>query len=570
LTTTLPATDERNIAGHLRTMARQEPFRLAVVVPSGRDRSGRMRYSHSTYRQLDRDSDQLAWALSSALGIRRGARAVVMVRPGLDFFSLVFALFKAGIVPVLIDPGIGMKFLGRCCREAAPEVFIGIPKALWAERIFGWGGKTVRRRILVAPGRARAAWPAIKTLEGLRRLAPGAPTQDSDGSPPLARVLPGETAAILFTSGSTGPPKGAVYTHAIFQAQLEYLRTLYAIEPGEIDVCTFPLFALFAPALGMTAVVPDMDPTRPARAKPAAIIEAIEDFGATNLFGSPALLRRLVEGAENIGTRLPTLKRVISAGAPVSAKLMERFAPVLSGGAQVYTPYGATEALPVASIGSDEVLGDTRRLTDVGKGVCVGRLVDGLEGKFIRISDDAIATWSDDLLVPDGEIGELVVAGPVVTREYFNRREATALAKIVDTARGVIYHRMGDVGYRDSEQRLWFCGRKSQRVVLTEETLFTIPCEAIFNAHHAVSRSALVGARRNGEVVPVICIEPCEHLSRARRRQVARELLERAASFPHTRRIQTLLFHPSFPVDVRHNAKIFREKLARWASGRLR
>ena len=206
--------------------------------------------------------------------------------------------------------------------------------------------------------------------------------------------------------------------------------------------------------------------------------------------------------------RLPTLKRVISAGAPVSAKILEQLAPLLDRPAQIYTPYGATESLPVASIGSGEVLGETRHATDKGMGVCVGRPVAGIDARIIQIRDDPIPTWSDDLLVPDGEIGEIVVAGPVVTREYFNRPEATSLAKIADPARQAFYHRMGDLGYRDNQGRLWFCGRKSHRVILAQETLFTIPCESIFNAHPEVARSALVGVRREGEVVPVICIEP--------------------------------------------------------------
>jgi acyl-CoA synthetase (AMP-forming)/AMP-acid ligase II len=561
-------TDERNIAVHLGLMARREPYRLAVVVPSGRDPAGRVRYSHFTYRQLDQDSDHIASGLRS-LGVAVGARAVVMVRPGLDFFSLVFALFKAGIVPVLIDPGIGLSSLGRCCREAAPEVFIGIPRALLAERVLGWGRATVRVRILVAPGRARAGWLAAKTLEDLRRDGAENAAQGIERQESRSGVVSTEAAAILFTSGSTGPPKGAVYTHAIFQAQVEYFRWLYAIEPGEIDLCTFPLFALFAPALGMTAVVPEMDPTRPARVNPARIFEAIEDFGVTSLFGSPALLKRLVQGAERASRRLPTLRRVISAGAPVSARILERLAPLLDPPAQVYTPYGATESLPVASIGSDEILGETRRLTDIGKGVCVGRPIDGLEARIIRISDDPIPRWSDDLVVSDGEIGEIVVAGPVVTREYLNRPEANSQAKIVDQPRDVLYHRMGDVGYRDLQDRLWFCGRKSHRVVLADETLFTIPCEGIYNAHPAVSRSALVGVSRGGKVVPVICIETSDRLSRRERWQLKAELLERAASFAHTRKIHEILFHPSFPVDIRHNAKIFREKLAVWASRRL-
>ncbi len=312
-----------------------------------------------------------------------------------------------------------------------------------------------------------------------------------------------------------------------------------------------------------------MNPTRPARVDPEKIFEAIEDFGVTNLFGSPALLSRLVQGAEATGMRLPTLKRVISAGAPVPASIMERLARLLDPRTQIYTPYGATESLPVASIGSDLVLRETRQATDQGRGVCVGHPVHGMVVRIITIRDDPIPTWSDDLLVPDGVIGEIVVAGPVVTREYFHRSEATLLAKIDDPARGMFYHRMGDVGYRDLEGRLWFCGRKSHRVILGEQTLYTIPCEAIFNRHPAVARTALVGVSRGGQVTPVICVEPREPLSRDQEVKVKGELIKAGAAFPHTSRIQTFLFHPSFPVDARHNAKIFREKLAVWASRRL-
>jgi acyl-CoA synthetase (AMP-forming)/AMP-acid ligase II len=557
-----------NIADSLSAMAAIQPHALAVVVPDGRDRAGRVRYTHLTYRQLDHDSNMIALGVL-ATGIVPRTRALVMVRPGLDFFALVFALFKAGVVPVLIDPGIGLSNLGRCAREAAPEVFIGIPKAIRAQRLFGWGRPTVRRRILVAPGRTAVRGSRAATLDDLRRTGETVSGQRGDSGQIAAALDPQETAAILFTSGSTGPPKGAVYTHAIFQAQVETFRSLYAIEPGEIDLCTFPLFALFAPSLGMTAVVPDMDPTRPARVEPARLFEAIDDFGVTNLFGSPALLGRLVQGAEACSRRLPGLKRVISAGAPVPATILERLARLLDPPAQIHTPYGATESLPVASIGSNEILGETRQLTDRGRGVCVGRPVGEVDARIIPIRDDPIACWSDDLILADGQIGEIVVAGPVVTREYFNRPQATTLAKIADPARGIVHHRMGDIGYRDDQGRLWFCGRKSQRVILADETLFTIPCEAIFNTHPAVSRTALVGVRRLRTVIPVICVEPIRPLSRLERQQVRQELLERAAAFPHTKQIQTLLFHRSFPVDVRHNAKIFRERLAVWASRRL-
>jgi len=549
-----------NIAAHLPERARSRPYVPAVVCPAGRDRAGQPRHTHWTFRQLDRETDLLARGLD-ALGIGRGVRTALMVPPSLEFFALAFALFKAGAVPVLIDPGMGVKNLGRCLAEAAPAAFLGIPKAQVARRVLGWGRKSIRINVTVGRRVGRGL-----TLDDVRHAAA------SSEPYPIARTQPDETAAILFTSGSTGPPKGAVYTHAIFAAQVTILRDLYGIAPGEIDLCTFPLFALFAPALGMTAIVPEMDATRPGQVDPTKIFEAVDAFGATNLFGSPALLRRVGEFGAAEGARLPSLRRVISAGAPVPASVLETFAELLSPGVQIYTPYGATEALPVASIGSAEILGSTRHETDRGAGVCVGRPVGGIRVKIIHISDEPIAEWSDDLIAPFGQIGEIVVQGPVVTRAYFHRPEATALAKIADPAsgQGAFWHRMGDLGYRDAQGRIWFCGRKSQRVVTAAGTQVTIPCEAVFNTHPAVARTALVGVGPPGQMRPVLCVEPRSWpRTRADRDQLRTELLDLGAAWPHTRLIEDVLFHRAFPVDIRHNAKIFREQLAVWAAKRL-
>jgi acyl-CoA synthetase (AMP-forming)/AMP-acid ligase II len=549
-----------NVAAALPARALAQPHTLAVVQPRGHLRGGRMRYRHYTYRELDAESDCLARGLEQ-VGVRRGTRTVLMVPPSLEFFALTFALFKAGAVVVLIDPGMGVRNLGACLGEAEPEAFIGVAKAHLARTLLGWARDSLR--VCATVGR-RLGWGG-HTLQQVRRLG-------ESGKPVLAATQADETAAILFTSGSTGVAKGVVYTHGDFAAQVEMLRATYGIEPGEVDLPTFPLFGLFAPALGMTSVLPEMDPTRPAHVDPRRIIDAVTHFGVTNLFGSPALIQRVGRyGAAN-GVRLPSLRRVISAGAPVPASAIERFRGMLADGAQVHTPYGATESLPVCSVGSDEILGETRHRTAQGGGVCVGRPVAGMTVKVIRISDDPIPAWSDDLEVEPGKIGEITVRGPVVTRAYYNRPKATALAKIPDPAGG-LYHRMGDLGYLDEHGRVWFCGRKSQRVVTPQGTFYTIPCEGVFNAHPAVYRTALVGVRRGGATEPVLCVEREKGtekgtgtISDAALRQ---ELLALGAAHAHTKAIRTILFHPAFPVDIRHNAKIFREKLAAWAARRL-
>jgi acyl-CoA synthetase (AMP-forming)/AMP-acid ligase II len=535
-------------------MARIQPHKRAVVTPVGRDRQGRVAYTHLTFQQLDRESDFLAYGLEKA-GITRGTRTILMVKPGLEFFALTFAIFKTGAIPVVVDPGMGIRRMVACFKETKPSAFIGIPAAHMLRSFYPTFFKTVK--ICITVGR-RWFWGG-STLQQIRTT--------SETPYPLADTRQDETAAILFTTGSTGPAKGVVYTHGIFAAQIDNIKTEYGITIDEIDLPTFPLFALFDPALGMTAIIPDMDPTQPAKVNPEKIIEAVTDHGVTNMFASPALLNRVGRYGKENGVRLPSLKRVISAGAPVHASNMAQFTSLLCNDAEIYSGYGATEAMPVASIGSREILSETGALSDQGSGVCVGRPVNGISLRIIPINDDAITEWSTVRVIDSGAVGEITVKGANVTRSYHNRPKADALAKIKDT--NGIWHRMGDLGRIDEHGRLWFYGRKNQRVITAHGTLYTIACEAIFNNHSRVFRSALVGVGDIPDQKPVICIELYPEDAGDDKSILTRELLQRAKSCEFTQSIDTVLYPPKFPVDIRHNSKIFREKLALWAAKQL-
>lgn len=527
------------LTGRWREAAAAHPDRPALILPTRGD------FEVTTYAGLLDRGEQAARYLTHR-GIGPGMRTALMVPPILDFFALTYALLRIGAVPVLVDPGIGPANVRRCLARVAPEAFVGVRRAQLARRVLRWC-PDARILVTVRGGRGGAQLAAAAASSAEHEAVGG-----SSGG-----VSPGRTAAIAFTSGSTGPPKGVEFEHTHFLAQVELIRRLYDVRPGEVSLATFPPFALFGPALGLTTLIPRMNPSQPARVDPRRVVAAANRYGASLMFGSPALLDTVGRAAATSGARMPTLTRVISAGAPVTPAVQRRFLAMLGPEAEIYSPYGATEALPVTSIGSREVLANPE------PGICVGRPVPGVHLAVVPITD--VALDAVDAVVPDGEVGEIVVRGPNVTTSYAADGDATRAAKT--RWDGALAHRMGDLGYLDPGGRLWFCGRKAHRVLTAAGPLYTVPCEQVFNAHPAVYRTALVGVGPPGAQEPVLCVE----LERASRRQrPTAELLALGAQHERTAAIRTVLYHRGFAVDIRHNAKIDRAALARWATRRRR
>ncbi len=563
-------TESLNIANRLTTSAARWPDQIAVVQPNGRDSASQYRYRTWTFSQLEREATAIANGLL-AWGVQPGQRLVLMVRPSFEFIALTFGLMRAGIVAVLIDPGMGRSHIFQCLEEINPDGFVAIP-VVQAIRAFK-RRQFPNARFNVTVGGHKWLWSG-KTYRELLAAAPGFPFPTPHSA----------LAAIIFTSGSTGPPKGVVYEHSMFDAQVDLLRDFYGIQPGEIDLSGFPLFGLFNAAMGVTTVIPDMNPMQPARVDPVRILAHLRDWNVTQAFGSPAIWNRVGRHCESTGDKLSaTLNRVLSAGAPVPVHVIERMRRAFSNpDADIHTPYGATESLPIASICGRDVLEQTAPRSQQGAGTCVGRTFPGINVKIIPITDDPIASMDDASELPCGEIGEIIVRGPSTTREYFLRPEATTAAKIRNaniprpsplTPRPSLYHRMGDVGYLDDEGRLWFCGRKAHMVETARGRLFTIPCEAIFNNHPRVFRSALVGIGSKPQQQPVIIVEPEAGQfpeSPADQTRFRAELLNLGRANPLTASIETVLFHRALPVDIRHNVKIFREKLGPWAESELK
>lgn len=527
-------------------VAAEQP--TAAAVTNVRVQGGAFLLSRVTYEALRERVYRYERGLSH-LGLQAGDRVVLFVPPGEDFLALSYAIMGRGAVPVFIDPGIGLEHVLHCLQETQPQGFIGVPKSL-ALRALGRRSFGALRFTVTA---IDVSLPRVATLALLKRFAPK----------PLPVASCTNTALIAFTSGGTGIPKGVVFTQANLQAQLSILRASFGLTSGQ-DLPLLPIFSLFGVALGAGAVFPPFDFSRPLSLDPEIAVRVIQELQVTSSFGSPTLWRKIADYATRKQLQLPSLRTVNMAGAPVSAETLQRVQALLPNG-EACTPYGATEALPVTRVSAADLQGIPTALAVSGEeGTCVGTPVPGVEVRVVRRSSEAIADIAQALPLPPLEIGEVLVRGPNVSPEYYGRPEADRRAKIQDGS--TFWHRMGDVGYLDAAGHIFFCGRAVHVVETPSRTLYPIPIERIFNAHPDVARSALVQYQKEDAA---IVIEPRAHRiprSEEEQSRFARELRDLAARSSVAASIQHIFFCEAFPVDGRHNAKIFRDKLARWVA----
>lgn len=475
-------------------------------------------------------------------------RTLLFVKPCLDFSVITFALFKVGAVPVLIDPGMGIPNLLNSVRQVKPEAMVGIGLVHWIRRIKSTYFSSLKIKVSLN----RVGGSTNYLYEDLENESKNFTPHD---------VSMDDPSAILFTSGGTGIPKGVNYTHGILHFQTEALQKMFSLDENEVDLPGFPLFALFTLAMGMTSVIPDMDPTKPAKCDPSKIVSNILKHNPTFVAGSPAIWSKVGQYCIEQKIKLPSIKYVVMFGAPVRAEIHQMFKEILPVG-DTYTPYGATECLPVSLISGSEVLKVHLPKMLQGFGTCIGHAVPGTQIRIIQTSDMPL---NDIHELPAGEIGEIIVLGPQVTKSYFEMPEETLRAKI--TVNGEIWHRMGDLGWMDSDKNLWFLGRKTHRVE-SDVTYYPIQMESIFNQHKKIKRSALVKLKVSGKTVPGLVIERHDKKTRMTP-DFLKELNQLKESQEFTKAIDHFFLYDSFPVDVRHNIKIDRVKLSAWAQEQI-
>ena len=490
-----------NVLSILADVARRHPDRPALIL-------GKQSITFSALRErIDRASAGL-----QREGLQPGDRAIVMIPMSIDLYVAMLALLDLGAVAVFVDPWIGWKQIAAFAAFAEPRAWLGIPRSHVLRLLSG------RFPITVTTGKRFGPVPARRTLSEIEEPA-------GDGA--VHASQPDDPALITFTSGSSGEPKGANRTHRFLLAQHRALAAEFPAREGDVDMPMFPVFALNNLAVGVPSVVPAMDFRRVDQVDAAAILRQMREHSVTTCTASPPFFDRLAATGEN-----PGLRRILTGGAPVSDAQLAAWRRAFPG-TEILVAYGSTEAEPVAHLSAEE------RLELKGPGFCAGKPIDRIQAKVIRIGDEQIRE------LPQGEIGELVVTGDHVCRDYYRNPRAVKENKITDQD-GTIWHRMGDTGYFDGQGRFWITGRVHSTIRRGGELIHPQLVEqAAQGEDPRIRRAAAVGL--GDRVVLVIETDAGE--------EIEKDILARLAAAGQTVDEIRLTREP-LPVDPRHNSKI--------------
>jgi acyl-coenzyme A synthetase/AMP-(fatty) acid ligase len=527
------------------------------------DDSGK-NYSHLSYEAFENKTNAQAYMLSKE-GIRAGDKVVFLVKPGPSMYSLIFALYKIGAIPVLVDPGMGLKRMLHCYQSVNARAFIGITAATILKTLVPSYFSTIEITITVRNE---------NLYRGFRRI--DEPVNNNEF--PIHNSAPDDLLHIAFTTGSTGPAKAVECTHAMAHSMKNIIMERYFYEPKDVELITIPFIGVLTLLIGNTGVMPKMDAGKPAKVNPLHIIDAINRFKASCITASPALFNVLGQHGKNHPYTLDSIRFASSGGAPTSISTMKSLAKVLTDQAHFDVSWGATEALPLAAMNVRKILASDALQASTGKGSCLGTPMNGVEVCIMKNVPENLDSFKDAPHLAQGEVGEIVVSGANVSKAYHQDEESNRIHKVFYG--GKVWHRTGDLGYVDENQLLWFCGRKSEVIEssLNQAALHSVQCEGIVNSISEVYRSALVKATiedkpGSQKECPIICVEVekgyLTNETRPNIEALRQKILNELIKHEITQNIEFVMFHPSFPVDIRHNAKINRKALGDFASKQL-
>lgn len=540
-----------NIANYLIEAAEKFPLKEAII--EGLKDS---KYKKITFSELNILSNQYANYFIKK-GVKDNQKVLILINFSINFIAITYALFKIGAIPVFIDKGTRIKKILKSMKNVEPYVLIGNLQTNIIGIILKRYITSIKLNIIIFENLPILEQYFIKKIK------------NESAHFKLKEGNDKKTIAILFTSGSTGQPKAVIYTHEMIKAQLTLLKEQYEFISEETDLSTLPVFSLFDAALQMTTIIPNVNIAKPSSINPKNIIQCINQFKATTTYASPLIIEKILKYISDKQLTLPSLRRLLIYGSPLPTLTIQKIYKTFQN-VNISVTYGATEALPISSITLDEIKKETLENTMQGKGICLGYTFKNIKINIIKISEHPIENINDTIILDKHLCGEIIVYGDIVSTKYYNDELSTKLSKIKDKDK--YWHRTGDIGFTDEKNRLWYMGRKEDIIYCPNKMLFTIPIETLYDNYYKINKSALIGLGNKPNQIPVIIIQPYKKYypkNKNAYNEFVNEVILMKKSYHILNEIKHVLFHPSLPLDIRHNSKILRKELISFAKERL-
>ena len=510
-----------NVVERFLGAAAARPDAIALVDRHrGRDRG-------VTDGELDAESQRVG-ALLRARGLASGATVLVYEPPSIELYVALVAMFRLGLVAMVVEPSGGPRLLEAACALRPPAALLASRRAHLLRLV----SPSVRRIPLKLSSRG---WvPGAVRLDADELLAPCHEVSEVHDDAP---------ALITFTSGSTGRPKGAIRTHGILARQHDALAEGISARAGELDLVALPIVVLANLGSGAGTVLPDAELRRSDAVDAARVLRQIARTRPTRITAPPAFLDRIVGECIDGGTSLPDVERVVTGGGPVFPDLLARVRRAMPH-ARVLSVYGSTEAEPIAHIADDEVAAADMTRMRGGAGLLAGAPVGAVALRIVRASPGRplppmTARRLEARTCEPGEPGEIVVSGAHVVPGYVDGiGDEETKFRVADR----VWHRTGDCGYLDAAGRLWLLGRAEAVVRDARGTVHPFAVECAARSLRGVRRAALLA--HEGRRVLLVEME------RSARRDAPDASRLPAGS------VDAVVVCDRLPMDRRHNSKV--------------
>lgn len=480
-----------------------------------------------TYKELQRQVIQTA-VLFESKGIKKGDRILVFVPMSIDLYRVILAIFHCGATAVFLDEWVNKKRMEVCCELADCQGFVGV----WKARVLSFFSKELRRIPVKLPLR-NPQLPLIHKKESIHE----------------ASVVTAEDSALItFTTGSTGIPKAADRTHGFLKAQFDVLKTKINPQVGDVAMPVLPIVLLINLASGSTSVIAEFNGRKPQKWKPEKTIRQIKKHKVNRITASPFFIKGLaksfIKKRENPGF----IRQIFTGGAPVFPDEAKTY---LEGfpNTKIQILYGSTEAEPISGIEAEKLASIPKN--DQKDGLNVGKIHPKTQLRVIPIIPENLAFSNqndfDSIMMKKGEIGEIIVAGDHVLKQYFNNQKAWNENKIPVGSQ--VWHRTGDSGFLDKNGDLFLTGRCKQ--LIKKDTDWLSPF--IYENRLQVLPEIEIGTILNIDSQLVMVAE----LAECALKEFARKRIYESFSGEFDK----LVFIKKIPRDPRHHSKIEYGKL---------